>query len=49
MNNSDNLSLVGTFIMSESEEPVFTNAFTKVKSLRDGCLGKSHDIYERKK
>lgn len=48
-NNSVNLSLVNTPIISESEEPVYTSAFTKTKTPRDGYLVKSHSIYERKK
>lgn len=48
-NNSVNLSLVNTPIISESEEPVYTSAFTKTKTPRDGYLVKSRSIYERKK
>jgi len=48
-NNSVNLSLVNTPIISESEEPVYTNAFTKTKTPRDGYLVKSRSIYGRKK
>ena len=48
-NNSVNLSLVNTPIISESEEPVYTNAFTKTKTQRDGYLVKSRSIYGRKK
>lgn len=47
-NNSVNLSLVDIPIMSESEEPVYTNVFTKVKSLSDEYLVKSRSIYDRK-
>ena len=48
-NNSVNLSLVNTPIISESEEPVYTKAFTKTKTPRDGYLVKSRSIYGRKK
>ena len=48
-NNSVNLSLVNTPIISESEEPVYTNAFTKTKTQRDIYLVKSRSIYGRKK
>lgn len=48
-NNSANLSLVDIPIISESEEPVYTNAFTKTKTQRDGYLVKSSSIYGRKK
>ena len=47
-NNSVNLSLINTPIISESEEPVHTIAFTKVKTPRDGYLVKSRNIYGRK-
>lgn len=48
-NNSINLSLVDIPIISEDQEIVYTNAFTKVKKLRDGYLVKSRSIYGRKK
>ena len=44
-NDSVNLSLVDIPIISESQEPVYTNAFTKVKTLREGYLVKSRSIY----
>lgn len=47
-NNSINLSLINIPIISENEEPVYTNAFTKAKKLRDGYLVKSRSIYGRK-
>ena len=48
-NNSVNLSVVDTPIISENEEPVYTSAFTKTKTPRDGYLVKSRSIYGRKK
>lgn len=48
-NNSVNLSLVDTPIISENKEPVYTNAFAKVKPSRNKYLVKSRSIYGRKK
>ena len=47
--DSVNLSLVNTPIISEREEPVYTNAFIKTKTPRNGYLVKSRSIYGRKK
>ena len=47
--DSVNLSLVNTPIISEREEPVYTNSFTKTKTPRNGYLVKSRSIYGRKK
>lgn len=44
-----NLLLVDTKIVSKSEEPVYSDAFTKVKRPRDSHIVKSSSIYGRKK
>ena len=47
-NNSADLSLLDIPIISESEEPVYTDVFTKSKVPRDGYLVKARSIYGRK-
>ncbi len=43
------LSLVDTQIVSESEEPIYTDAFASVKRPRNSYIVKSRSIYGRKK